>query len=117
MPAHDRQAFLDVSELRYGDPLDSLLPRQRPHRPRALRAGDDPQVSQSVTAKELATVPARGPLPERSSGGLPGEVTHFTGRDGPMAQLRARIDEHGVQATVVGIYAIDGMAGIGKTAF
>ncbi len=117
MPAHDRQAFLDVSELRYGDPLDSLLPRQRTHRPSALRAGDDPQVSQSVTAKELATVPARRPLPERSSGGLPGEVTHFTGRDGPMAELRARIAEQTPQGGVVTIYAIDGMAGVGKTAF
>src|SRR5918998_1663259 len=117
MPAHDRQAFLDVSELRYGDPLDSLLPRQRTHRPSALRAGDDPQVSQSVTTKELATVPARGPLPERSSGGLPGEITHFTGRDGPMAELRARIAEQTPQGAVVTIYAMDGMAGVGKTAF
>jgi tetratricopeptide (TPR) repeat protein/transcriptional regulator with XRE-family HTH domain len=117
MPAHDRQAFLDVSELCYGDPLGSPLPRQRTHRPSALRVGDDPQASQSVTANELATVPARGPLPERSSGGLPGEITHFTGRDGPMAELRARIAEQTPQGAVVTIYAIDGMAGVGKTAF
>src|SRR5207248_1557575 len=31
--------------------------------------------------------------------------------------LRARLDEHNLQAPVVSIYAIDGMAGIGKTAF
>jgi hypothetical protein len=117
MPAHDRQAFLDVSELRYGDPLDSLLPRQRTHRLSALRAGDDPQFSQSVTAKELVAVPAPGPLSVRSSGGLLGEVTHFTGRDGPMAELRARIAEQTTQGAVVTIYAIDGMAGVGKTAF
>ncbi|MDQ4033427.1 MAG: NB-ARC domain-containing protein, partial [Actinomycetota bacterium] len=34
-----------------------------------------------------------------------------------MAQLRAQLEEHGAQATGVSIYAIDGMAGIGKTAF
>ena len=103
MPTHDRQAFLDVSELRYGDPLDLLLPRQRTHRPSALRAGDEPQVSQSITAKELATVVTPGPLSERSSGGLLGEVTHFTGRDGPMAELRARIAEQTPEGAVVTI--------------
>jgi tetratricopeptide (TPR) repeat protein/transcriptional regulator with XRE-family HTH domain len=117
MPVHDQEAFLDLGELRYGDHLDLLLPRQRTHLPSALRAGDDPQVSQSVTAKELATVPARGPLSERSGGGLLGEVTHFTGRDGPMAELRARIAEQTLEGAVVTIYAIDGMAGVGKTAF
>ena len=34
-----------------------------------------------------------------------------------MAELRARIIEQTPQASVVSIYAIDGMAGIGKTAF
>jgi Cdc6-like AAA superfamily ATPase len=34
-----------------------------------------------------------------------------------MSELRARIAEHIPQGTVVSIYAIDGMAGVGKTAF
>ena len=34
-----------------------------------------------------------------------------------MAELRAHITEHGPRGTVVSIYAIDGMAGVGKTAF
>jgi transcriptional regulator with XRE-family HTH domain len=113
MPAHERQAFLDLGELRYGDHLDLLLPRQRTHR----LSADEPQISQSVTAKELAIVATPGPLSERSSGGLLGEVTHFTGRDGPMAELRARIAEQTPKGAVVTIYAIDGMAGVGKTAF
>jgi tetratricopeptide (TPR) repeat protein len=50
-------------------------------------------------------------------GGLPGEVTHFTGRDGPMAELRAQIAEQVPPGAAVTIYAIDGMAGVGKTAF
>ncbi|MGH4007755.1 MAG: tetratricopeptide repeat protein, partial [Pseudonocardiaceae bacterium] len=37
--------------------------------------------------------------------------------DGPMAELRTRIAEQSPQGTVVSIYAIDGMAGVGKTAF
>jgi hypothetical protein len=32
MPAGDRQAFVDVSDLRYGDALDFAIPRQRRHR-------------------------------------------------------------------------------------
>ncbi|MDQ4012068.1 MAG: tetratricopeptide repeat protein [Actinomycetota bacterium] len=100
MPARDRQAFLDISASRPGDSLDIRLPRQRsrPH------DGGDPLVDRPVN-------------PQRSGGGLPGEVTHFTGRDGVMAELRARVAEQTPQGTVVTIYAIDGMAGVGKTAF
>jgi len=117
MPARDRQAFLDVSDLRYGDSLDSLVPRPRTHRPSASRDNEDQQVSRLVTAENSVTVPVLGPLSERSGSGLPGEVTQFTGRDGPMAELRARITEQTPQGAVVTIYAIDGMAGVGKTAF
>jgi tetratricopeptide (TPR) repeat protein len=123
MPARDRQAFLDISDLRYGDSLDIPVPRQRGSRPIIPRGGDDSQVNRRVIAEESATVrdrltvPAPGPSSARSGGGLPGEVTHFTGRDGPMAELRARIAEQAPQGTVVTIYAIDGMAGVGKTAF
>jgi tetratricopeptide (TPR) repeat protein/transcriptional regulator with XRE-family HTH domain len=123
MPADDRQEFLDISDLRYSDSLDLLVPRQSRRRLSAPHGGDDVQVNRSVTADESATgreglaVPAPGPASEQSDGGLPGEVTHFTGRDGPMAELRARIAEQAPQGTVVTIYAIDGMAGVGKTAF
>jgi transcriptional regulator with XRE-family HTH domain len=117
MPASDRHAFLDLSDLRYGDSLNSLVPRQRPHGPSDSPGGENPQASRSVMAEKLVTVPLLGPLLQRSGGGLPGEITHFTGRDGPMAELRARITAQTPQATVVTIYAIDGMAGVGKTAF
>ncbi len=123
MPPGDRQAFLDISDLRYGDSLDLPLPPQSRRRLSTPHGGDNPQLSRPVTAKESATIgerltaAPRGPSSERSGGGLPGEVTHFTGRDGPMAELRDRIAEQAPQGTVVTIYAIDGMAGIGKTAF
>ena len=89
MPARDRQAFLEIGDLHVGD----------------------------STVRERSPIPSPRPSSERSGGGLPGEVTHFTGRDGAMAELRARIGEHAPQGTVVTIYAIDGMAGVGKTAF
>ncbi|MGH3782189.1 MAG: tetratricopeptide repeat protein [Pseudonocardiaceae bacterium] len=93
MPARDRQAFLDISELRYGDSVAS------------------------TAARERLPVPLAQSPSERSGGALLGEVTHFTGREGPMAELRAHIAEQGPQGTVVSIYAIDGMAGVGKSAF
>ncbi|MCA1707193.1 MAG: tetratricopeptide repeat protein, partial [Actinobacteria bacterium] len=102
---------------------DLAVPQQRGRRRSAPRSGDEPYGSGPVTAENVAivrerlTVPASGPLSERSGGGLPGEVTHFTGRDEPMDELRARIAEQAPQGTVVTIYAIDGMAGVGKTAF
>lgn len=117
MPSGELQTFLDLTDLRYDHSLDSLVPRPKTRRPSNTRADENRQVSRSITEKDLATVSARGPLPERSSGGLPGEITHFTGRDGPMAELRERITEQTPQGAVVTIYAIDGMAGIGKTAF
>ncbi|MGH3835304.1 MAG: tetratricopeptide repeat protein [Pseudonocardiaceae bacterium] len=122
MPARDRQAFLDISDLRYGDSLDLPVPRQSRRGLGAPHRGGGPQVNRpvterSATVRERLTVPAPGPSSERSGGGLPGEITHFTGRDGPMAELRTRIAEQAPQGTVVSIYAIDGMAGVGKTAF
>jgi transcriptional regulator with XRE-family HTH domain len=123
MPARDRQAYLDISDLRHSDPLDLSIPRQRRGRRSVPLRSDKPQIDRPIAAedsmavREGLTIPSEGPSSERLGGGLPGEVTHFTGRDEPMAELRARLDKHGPQATVVTIYAIDGMAGIGKTAF
>jgi tetratricopeptide (TPR) repeat protein len=104
MPARDRQSYLDFSGPRYGDSPDIRLPRQRDRHSNPPPGSGSPLVDRPVTS-------------ERSGGGLPGEVTHFTGRDGAMAELRARVAEQAPQGTVVTIYAIDGMAGVGKTAF
>jgi hypothetical protein len=45
MPAGDRQAFLDISDPRYGDSLDIHLPRQRG------RLSSDPLVDRSVISE------------------------------------------------------------------
>jgi tetratricopeptide (TPR) repeat protein/transcriptional regulator with XRE-family HTH domain len=117
MPAGDRQAFLDAGDLRYGNALDLAIPRQRGHRTDATYGDDEPQRHGPIMVEERLAVPAPGPLSERPGSALPGEITHFTGRDGPLAELRARITEQASQDTVVTIFAIDGMAGVGKTAF
>jgi tetratricopeptide (TPR) repeat protein/transcriptional regulator with XRE-family HTH domain len=48
---------------------------------------------------------------------LPGDTAAFTGRQAELAQLLGRIDALAAHGGVVGICAIDGMAGIGKTTF
>ena len=48
---------------------------------------------------------------------LPRDIASFTGRQNELARLLQSIDSLAVSGGVVGIYAIDGMAGIGKTAF
>ncbi len=48
---------------------------------------------------------------------LPRDIASFTGRERELAQLLDRIDRQAASGAVVGIHAIDGMAGIGKTTF
>jgi tetratricopeptide (TPR) repeat protein/transcriptional regulator with XRE-family HTH domain len=48
---------------------------------------------------------------------LPRDITAFTGRDAEVTQLLGTIDDLAANGGVVGIHAIDGMAGIGKTTF
>jgi tetratricopeptide (TPR) repeat protein/transcriptional regulator with XRE-family HTH domain len=103
MPHRDREAFLEIS----GPHVTIPEPRRGGL---ASLSGDGSRVGRPPVA--VPEVSAK-----RSGGGLPGEVTHFTGRDGPMAELRSHIVDHVPSGTVVSIYAIDGMAGVGKTAF
>jgi tetratricopeptide (TPR) repeat protein/transcriptional regulator with XRE-family HTH domain len=48
---------------------------------------------------------------------LPRDIPSFTGRQNELARLLQSIGSLAASGGVVGIYAIDGMAGIGKTAF
>ena len=48
---------------------------------------------------------------------LPREISGFTGRQAELAQLLGRVDDLAAAGGVVGIHAIGGMAGIGKTTF
>ena len=48
---------------------------------------------------------------------LPHDVASFTGRGAELTQLLGAVDDLAAEGGVVGIHAIGGMAGIGKTAF
>ena len=48
---------------------------------------------------------------------LPRDIAAFTGRQAELAQLRGAVESLAADGGVVGIHAIDGMAGIGKTTF
>ena len=49
--------------------------------------------------------------------GLPRDIAAFTGRQAELAQLMGTLTTVAAGGGVVGIHAIDGMAGIGKTTF
>jgi hypothetical protein len=56
-----------------------------------------------------------GGFAEAGTRGLPRDTASFTGRQGELARLVGVIDSEKASGGVVGIHAIDGMAGIGKT--
>ena len=58
---------------------------------------------------------AAGTFAAAATRGLPRDVASFTGRRAELARLMEAIDASAAEAGVVGIHAIDGMAGIGKT--
>ena len=62
-----------------------------------------------------AAVP--GMQPEVALRTLPRDTAAFTGRTRELDQLVAAVSETAAVGGVIGIHAVDGMAGIGKTAF
>ena len=48
---------------------------------------------------------------------LPRDISSFTGRQAELGRLLGRVDALAAGGGVVGIHAIDGMAGVGKTTF
>ena len=69
-----------------------------------------------------AVLTARQGVPPRAfaaaaTRALPRDIAAFTGREADLSRLAGALDDLSASAGVVGIYAIDGMAGIGKTSF
>jgi transcriptional regulator with XRE-family HTH domain len=76
---------------------------------RGKAAADD------VLAARQGQVP--GAFAAAATRALPRDIAAFTGRGAELAQLLGAIDSLAADGGVVGICAIDGMAGIGKTTF
>ena len=70
---------------------------------------------QVLAADPLLDLPA--PARAAATRTLPRDSAAFSGRGRELAQLLAGIDSRAASGAVVGIHAIDGMAGIGKTTF
>ena len=68
-----------------------------------------------VLAARQGTAP--GAFAAAATRTLPRDVVNFTGRQGELTQLLGAIASLAAGGGVVGIHAIDGMAGIGKTTF
>jgi transcriptional regulator with XRE-family HTH domain len=67
-----------------------------------------------MTARQAA---AAGAFAAAATRGLSRDAASFTGRQAELARLMGAIDALAANAGAVGIHAIDGMAGIGKTTF
>ena len=67
-----------------------------------------------LTARKGA---APGAFAATATRGLPRDIAAFTGRQAELAQLMGTLAAAAAGGGVVGIHAIDGMAGIGKTTF
>jgi DNA-binding SARP family transcriptional activator/tetratricopeptide (TPR) repeat protein len=78
------------------------------------------ELHERVLAGELepvaATTPPRTEAPPAVPRQLPAAARHFTGRNGELGMLTRLVDGIGASGGTVVISAIDGMAGIGKTA-
>jgi len=60
---------------------------------------------------------APGATPAAATRALPRDIAAFTGRGAELTQLLGAMESLAADGGVVGIHAIDGMAGIGKTTF
>ena len=60
---------------------------------------------------------APGPFAALATRALPRDIATFTGRQAELGQLMGKLAAVAVGGGVVGIHAVDGMAGIGKTTF
>jgi transcriptional regulator with XRE-family HTH domain/tetratricopeptide (TPR) repeat protein len=103
--AHKDTAFL----------LAKALGLTEPVRERFVAAARGKAPAADVLAARDAVVP--GAFAAAATRSLPRDIAAFTGRQAELAQLTGAMDALAADGGVVGIHAIDGMAGIGKTTF
>ena len=94
----------------------------------AVALGLDQSVGERFVAAARGRVPAEEVLAVRAAAepgsfsaaatrALPRDIASFTGRQAELARLLASVEDLAASGGVVGIHAIDGMAGVGKTTF
>jgi DNA-binding SARP family transcriptional activator len=101
-------------------------PSLAPAQPRAAlpavagRHGRDAAARGKAPAADVLAAreaPAPGAFAAAATRGLPRDLAAFTGRHAELARLMGTLADVATDGGVVGICAIDGMAGIGKTTF
>jgi hypothetical protein len=80
---------------------------------RTAEAGEQAVAELKRIGRTFDRIPL-GHVPQLPRGGLPGEVKHFTGRQGQLEELLRRAEDRDRSVRAV---TIDGMPGVGKTAF
>jgi len=106
----NRTAHKDTAQL-----LAGALRLEGPVRERFVAAARGKAPAADVLAARQAVVP--GAFAAAATRALPRDVAVFTGRQAELAQLLETLAAAAANGGVVGIHAIDGMAGIGKTTF
>jgi tetratricopeptide (TPR) repeat protein/transcriptional regulator with XRE-family HTH domain len=103
--AHKETARLLADALGLAGPVRALFV--------AAARGKAP-AAEVLAARQGVTPGAFAAAPTRT---LPHDVASFTGRGAELTRLFGAVDDLAAEGGVVGIHAIGGMAGIGKTAF
>jgi tetratricopeptide (TPR) repeat protein/transcriptional regulator with XRE-family HTH domain len=105
LTAHKDTAGLLAGALGLAEPVRTLFV--------AAARGRGPVAEVLAAAREVAP----GTAPAAATRTLPRDTVSFTGRGHELARLLEALIPKAADAVVLGIYAIDGMAGIGKTTF
>jgi tetratricopeptide (TPR) repeat protein/transcriptional regulator with XRE-family HTH domain len=103
--AHKDTALLLAGALNLAGPVRELF----------VAAGRGKAPAADVLAARRGQAP--GAFAAAATQTLPRDIAAFTGRHAELAQLMGTLAEAAAGGGVVGIHAIDGMAGIGKTTF
>jgi tetratricopeptide (TPR) repeat protein len=76
---------------------------------------DDLKADVGALQRDLSELRRAVEPPPQHGGGLPGGTPDFTGRRQVLDELAEHVEAHDSAGTVLAIYALDGMAGVGKT--
>jgi DNA-binding SARP family transcriptional activator/tetratricopeptide (TPR) repeat protein len=115
----DALAHYERMRKRLENRVGALGPALRQLRQKILTGTPDLQLPGSASPPSALGAPASVPLaPHKANRTLPADVAGFVGRDRELRRLLEAADAAAAAAAqTVTIHAVDGMAGVGKTAF